>query len=730
MAYDPRTGITTYDELDAAADPSVDLAADVAPSTATAVAPVPVAPAGFFQTGTPAADAGYWDASVEGGMWTPVAPPAAPAFTGNAAIDWANQQAYNSYAWNPGDDVTARGWGQGLPREQVLFGGYGANPGMRQGFESLLNQISGAAGAGDFDWLAAQAAAAKAHADQFGTGYSISTPWDAMIEGIVANSGDPRIMQVWEQAGPEVKAQLADSYQKYLEYQRQKDKARRVRQISFLAAPFAAWAGPLVAGMFSPGGAAAGLTASELALADIALGGLGGSAGAAALAGGATGLAAALPGIAQGAVQGGISGLASGDPLTGALRGGLTAGLQSYAQPALQSVFDMFSPDIDFAMDMFDDPLKRTGMLDAATPFVDPYAADPFGTAAAAFEAPSVAAASISPDTLLMEDTLRAGMEMGALPGGENLYTGMLESTGFPAGANPDILRGLADPYGILEAPDIGATALPDATLDPDLEGLTGEIEDLASTPAPTAPASRALSPERAKQLAKLGMKLNQMRAGHGQADEGAPQRAEGQSDAQYSQSLAEYLGLDMGDLVPGTPEYYDYLMQQFDAVVGDLADLDGEALAQQLRSKTRGELEALRRALYVRGQLDQLMGTGDYTDPFTGLSERVVTGARRVNPGVAAYHRGLGRTLDEFSQLTPIERREAIGGFLGRESDLYGMQARADARAEQAAQAQAYFEDLKRRRGMFSQSAPVQDFSMMGTGDPQLDELLGLFSQ
>ena len=162
-------------------------------------------------------------------------------------------------------------------------------------------------------------------------------------------------------------------------------------------------------------------------------------------------------------------------------------------------------------------------------------------------------------------------------------------------------------------------------------------------------------------------------------------------------QALAE-----MG-LTPGTPDYYDYLMSQLDATVNDMTrslDINAADLSAQLRGKTQVELQALRRALYVRGQLDLLMGSGTYTDPFTGIGEEVITGGQQVQPGVAAYQRGLGRTIGEFGELAPGERQSAIGGFLEREPDLFGAGARADDRARQEGEYLAYIENL-RRRGM-----------------------------
>jgi hypothetical protein len=119
-----------------------------------------------------------------------------------------------------------------------------------------------------------------------------------------------------------------------------------------------------------------------------------------------------------------------------------------------------------------------------------------------------------------------------------------------------------------------------------------------------------------------------------------------------------------------------------------------------QLRGKTQDELTNLRRALYVRGQLDQLMGSGTYTDPFTGLGEEVIdAGGAGINPGMAAYQRGLGRSIEGFAGLDPSARREEIGTFLDRDVDLYGAQGRMDERASQEALVQQFLDDWKRRQ-------------------------------
>ncbi|MDO8534247.1 MAG: hypothetical protein Q7S17_05840, partial [Xanthobacteraceae bacterium] len=300
-----------------------------------------------------------------------------------------------------------------------------------------------------------------------------------------------------------------------------------------------------------------------------------------------------------------------------------------------------------------------------------------------------------------------------ALPGGM-LGSGYDRVTGVPY----DIATGMAT-----------GSAVP-AQFDGTLESLLGVTAPADAQPSPERQQPKAKEPsllDTAGKALKIGSMLSEMNAGQNVPAD-APQRAEGQSDADYSALLANYIQVDaqaladMG-LAPGTPEYYDYLMSQLDATVENMTqglDVNAADLEQQLRGKTQAELLALQRALYVRGQLGQLMGSGTYTDPFTGQAEDVITNGQLVNPGVAAYHRGLGRTIGDFAQRAPVERNQAIGDFLGRDADIYGMQARADARAEQEARAQAVMEDMKRRRGMFN------DFSSGMAGDPQLDAIFG----
>jgi hypothetical protein len=397
------------------------------------------------------------------------------------------------------------------------------------------------------------------------------------------------------------------------------------------------------------------------------------------------------------------AGLRGQDPITGAVLGAGTAGLMNYAAPAvdsgIQSVFDSFSPDIDYAA--LSEGTRRT-------------AGGAFGNYdnAGFFDPVQVA----SPDD--MGGMLSPSYASFAEPAYQHPYADVNPAapTGAAAGMLPPSYASFAEP----------AYQPPYA-----LPSTASESAQPRTPPAAKEPSTM----DNVSRLVKIGTKIAEIYGGQDNPPEDAPQREEGQSDADYAQALATYIQVDaqaladMG-LVPGTPEYYDYLMSQLDATIEAMTGgLNAEAadLQQQLRGKTDAELTALRRALFVRGQLEQLMGSGTYTDPFTGRAEEVITNGRQVQPGVAAYHRGLGRTIGDFADLAPRDRQQAFGDFLGRDTDIYGMQARADAQAEKVAQAQALFEDMKRRRGMFNQSQAFPEFSLGTTGDPELDAIFGL---
>ena len=245
---------------------------------------------------------------------------------------------------------------------------------------------------------------------------------------------------------------------------------------------------------------------------------------------------------------------------------------------------------------------------------------------------------------------------------------------------------------------------------------------------------------------------------------QGAPAREKGQSDAEYSQALVNYLNtalagsvaLGRGDpegeakgegegegkgrvevapgisidlssqhladlgLTPGSAEYYDYIMSELDAVLSRLLnglDPDDASFGSRVRAKTRGEMDALLRVLYVRGVIGQLMGSGRYADPFTGIEEDVIAPeGKQFNPAMGAYHRGLARSVEDLRAMGPQEARRYLGGMLDRKPDLYNVQAKADARRIRQILASLGYGDAaagnpmkKRQRGMLGESNFLQ---------------------
>jgi hypothetical protein len=195
---------------------------------------------------------------------------------------------------------------------------------------------------------------------------------------------------------------------------------------------------------------------------------------------------------------------------------------------------------------------------------------------------------------------------------------------------------------------------------------------------------------------------------------EGAPTQDEGETDEQYAQELATYLDLDAGamaeqGLVPGTPEYMEYILAEADKVIKQVLgegwddatladeDVDADELSAALREKTAEEQQQLKKALYVRGQLDLMMGSGTYEDPFTGEMEDVISpDGTLVNPSEAAYQRGRAGDVETLAGLRGEDALSYLDELLGRDTDLFGMQQSADARFEQA----KLEDDIRRRRG------------------------------
>jgi hypothetical protein len=187
-----------------------------------------------------------------------------------------------------------------------------------------------------------------------------------------------------------------------------------------------------------------------------------------------------------------------------------------------------------------------------------------------------------------------------------------------------------------------------------------------------------------------------------------APTREGTEDDAQYVQELTSYLGLDPqtmaeAGLEPGSQQYMDYILQQADSiigqVIGDDFDMSSEELSAALRGKSQAEMQQLQRALYVRGQMQQMMGSGTYTDPFSGQEEEV-TSAGMFNPNVGAAQRGYARKVEELGGMQGQEAYDYLQDMIGRKGDPFGAQVRADEAFERAKLEE---DDIRRKRGMLS---------------------------
>lgn len=621
MVYDPRTGITTYGEVDVAADPGMDLAGEAAPSTATSFAPAysgPALPLNSLKAGDPI---GY------GHLQSLVQDFGGSLFTTVPGVEGLDPQT------NPTLAGLYQQW-KDTPAGEEFRGVY--SPSGNQEDPSYKDP-------------SALAQLFRNHENA------------KMLQGLMDQFGVDRLVDL----PPEIVEMLPG---------RGLYESRSPHSVGGQFLDFVTNPGAL---MFLSAG----------------LGGMLGAGGGAAAGG--TGLMNMKVGLAAAqALKAARAGAGVGDVI-GMLAQGSLPQIGSAIQPGLENVFGAFGPDSGASPSMSAPTDSFPTLADSS----GAYLKSAFGPTASAVPGMPVAP---------------------ALPGLQGMF-----------GSSYDITTGV--PFDPTTGMPTGSAVPPqfDGTLESLLNASSGQTQ----AEAPQAP-EQPPALDTAARLLKLGAQLAQMSGGQS-APEDAPQRSEGQSDADYAQSLATYIQVDaqaladMG-LTPGTPEYHEYLMSQLDATVDAMTqeiDVDAQDLEEQLRGKTSAELTTLRRALFVRGQLEQLMGSGAYTDPFTGLSEEVITGGRQVQPGVAAYHRGLGRTISEFAGLSPMERQRAIGGFLGRDADPYGMQAKADAQAEKAAQAQMIFEDLKRRRGLFNQSQAFPQFSAGMTGDPELDAIFGLGS-
>jgi hypothetical protein len=243
------------------------------------------------------------------------------------------------------------------------------------------------------------------------------------------------------------------------------------------------------------------------------------------------------------------------------------------------------------------------------------------------------------------------------------------------------------------------------------------------------------------ERYAKIAKSLYEMLGS--QANAGAPQRNPGddgemspEEEEAYLGEVVSYLGLDpatmaAAGLTPGSPEYLEYILAQVDSIIGQVigdANPDGEDFGALLRAKTAEELQALNRAIYIRGQLGNLAGPGQYADPTTGMLEDVAApeGSAKFLPGVAAWQRGLARSAQELAGMRGQEAKRFMGGMLDRNPDLYRMQARRDATALREALEQQNPDLKRRRRGMFG-DADSFTAELEGMNSIDLDRMLAL---
>jgi hypothetical protein len=237
------------------------------------------------------------------------------------------------------------------------------------------------------------------------------------------------------------------------------------------------------------------------------------------------------------------------------------------------------------------------------------------------------------------------------------------------------------------------STALPEAEAESEPEGV--QDSDVAmEPPAATEESALDTAGRYASYAAKaydLYKKLNPEAMKVPEFD--VPEQGD-MTDDEYRQVLGdaaiEYMGLDADEmrsrgLEPGTQAYLDYILARADMLIeaafGQNPDalFEGESvegLQQALRGKTQEEMEALSRALYVRGALGGSTFSKEFTDPFSGEAMDLGTLAgESVEGSRAAAQRGYARFLQDAARLSGPESRAAIRGLLGRDVDLFDLE-------------------------------------------------------
>jgi hypothetical protein len=224
------------------------------------------------------------------------------------------------------------------------------------------------------------------------------------------------------------------------------------------------------------------------------------------------------------------------------------------------------------------------------------------------------------------------------------------------------------------------------------------------------------------------------------------PQRAEGQTDAEYTQQLVAYAGIPPTDLAPDSQEYFDYIRAETDRMIKEVLGQDAEflleqspeQLAQMLGDKRQEELQQLQRALFVRGQMGTLSSRTSAVNPFTGETEELEY-AGRLAPTRAAYQRGLAGETEQLAGLRGQDARTFLESLTGRKADLFGMQARQDAGRLRAQLEEQDPDSWRRRRRPEAAAEAVQAtdsdaldrmLAELGDEDAQMAALRELFGQ
>ena len=450
------------------------------------------------------------------------------------------------------------------------------------------------------------------------------------------------------------------------------------------------------------------------------------------------GAAPLLTPVQAAAATGALSGAASSEnPFTGALRGGaiggLTAGAGQYAGELTSGMF----PDNPWLGGLARG--AAAGGVGAALTGGDIFQSGAIGGITGALSGIGQGTPSLSDqefDALMADtglDTLPEPPVASTIPGAVGPLAAQSSVQNFLASV-PEAVPGTTLPIGGQELDITSPGALEAAMaagnlIAPQTSEALPPVSDADFEAAATEAALTEEAPTetKLKDLVKAAKKIHdlmrQMGFGQDVPEFTLPPQDEGESEEAYLARISDlalgYLGLDPNAMraagyEPGTPEYLDYVLAQADKVIAaaygdaDPAELEGksvEELQQEFRGKSEQEMEALARALYVRGALGTKSFREFQIDPFTGQLEYLGEGGGAFGP-TAGAQRGYARFLEQVAGQSAPEARRSIQGLLGRDIDIFGLeQARQDRTLQDMlAQFNAFQpedeEDLYERRG------------------------------